>query len=370
MKKVNLLLVLIMLLGGCKPKNEVIVPPNNQNNEPTIKDEVYVLNKNLEFKFTPIKFEESTIKDIIDGVEVHNVYRNDLSLIQLEGEMTFTSDKLYLYNLENDSLDEVNSIKKHNDSNRIWDFVRINKDDYLYIEIYNGEKLNDLMKYEVYFKEELITSGYAENIYKMPQIQIFDDKVYLIATDYSESQTIKVYTIENNELVQVFNNQFKKISYVSELASNSEFKYFVVGSDNKYDLIQINNDEINTIEIWNEDTEVNINVLNDGLVLTTIGIDNKDVFYVNTKGEKIEFPLSMSYISKIQLKDCTLVITAAQDLKLLKSNDEKVEYIVDSKNVIDNAIYLRKVNENKALVYYGENQWVYVEIIEKEVEND
>ena len=65
--------------------------------------------------------------------EYHEVYRNQISVIGLKDcENYFSSTDLYLLDLENGELEKIEEIDKEEETNRIWNFVRMDKQTYLY----------------------------------------------------------------------------------------------------------------------------------------------------------------------------------------------------------------------------------------------
>ena len=80
---------------------------------------------------------EMDFSHLLEGdYEYHEVYNNQISVIGLKDcENYFSSTDLYLLNLDNGELEKIEEIVKEEETNRIWNFIRLDKQTYLYTEI-------------------------------------------------------------------------------------------------------------------------------------------------------------------------------------------------------------------------------------------
>ena len=97
-----------------------------------------------------------------------------------------------MLDLENGELEKIEEIDKEEETNRIWNFVRLDKQTYLYTEVvYPSLSDHAFMQYNVYRQKgedrQRITGGFVSSIYELPELVVMEDSLVFDTISYSFS---------------------------------------------------------------------------------------------------------------------------------------------------------------------------------------
>ncbi|SJZ92114.1 hypothetical protein [Anaerorhabdus furcosa] len=358
-KLVLYLLVALTFVSGCsKKKNEIAITST----------------ANEKLNFEVIEFRAPSIESAKSNkYEFREIYNNSLPIIELvEHENYYSSEELYLMNLESNDIKQIQGIKKVDVNNRIWSFVEISENEFIYIELAYDELEGDnsLIKYTINYSNSNMTkelfSGNCYGIYNLPIFMIKEDKLFISGiSNYENNGKIDSYyiyfgEINENGLEILYSNESKVVN--NQLSNDAEILYgttLILNEESILFFTEINNTRF--MNIYKDGKVVKYSLNNQGIINYSIPVngylicnefvDNKENYYLlNSNLEKVKD------IEKISISDFAITkygtyIINEKGLYFLYLSDDKSELIVKKVERIVNPIYFRVVNENDTLVF-------------------
>ena len=368
MKKI--IILFFLLLCGCSPTEKQI--------------------KNyIPFEYTLEEISLNLENNIETNLEDRLVYKNKLHMIEIitdTQEQTLTSNRLFTYDITSESLMEITQIKKGKEDNRIWDFIQLGENHFIYIETENIDNYGDMGEQIFYVydqqdtEKELVTSGKAFGLMNTPDFSVVNDKVYLLFSLPIDDSADTSYTTElweftdhrTTELYKTENGKSESIRY--RYAYDSDGISFVIRNANEYQKITINEDEIERNTFWKieEDQEAQIIPLTHSILVSFYSEGNESNNYediiknylVSDNGTQL-LGQSYDFLNVINVGDKSFLISDNNNgLYAIYEDDENV--YIDIIENISQPIFFRSINDHELLVkeydYNDTSNWVLIKM--------
>lgn len=354
MKKI--LLILFLFVSACMPLEKQI-----QYSTP------------FEYKVEDISFD---LEDC--WLEPLYIYNNKFHMVEImpTGHNSFFTDRLFVYDFITEKMVEVTKITKEKEKNRIWDFIQLEDDHFIYIEVenlnnygYDGPHLFSV--YELNgANKKMITSGYRGTIMAVPEFRVINDKIYLLSMNKidedapdlnDENVPDSVPAIELWEfskegatnLYKTSNGDSERIH--SRLAYNNDEISFIVKRKNEYQKISLKENKVARNTIWKvkEDERIQTIPLPSSVLVSSYNVNDtsfEDIDnYLVSENHSQLLPHSYDFLDYIQMGDKVFFISDDGKGVYVFYEDDKNLYI-DTIKDISQPVSFRKIDENRLLV--------------------
>lgn len=330
----------------------------------------------VEFNYEEVFFDFSDYSgDQFSNLDFRNFYKNKIYLVEVVDEdIYYYSNRLYTYDLENNELTEIKDIIKQDEKNRIYDFLQLKDNKYLYTEITTNKEIGDfgVVYYETYIQEnderQLVSFGYTDGTLIVPMSIIKDDNIYLVyrKKGYDEmtkmmtgKDTVEVIRVDADSQDIIYKNDFEKLDR-NQLFFDSDGLRLLIRSNGNYDLINLENKN-DIIRIWeDEEDEYHERAIpvDDHICFSVFNPYTDEIFksyFILKDGSKKEYNThTYRYADYVQLGDITIAITNDCDLIMLAYENDEL-YIKDIED-LKGAIYFRKIDDQSVVIFKGNEQ--------------
>lgn len=330
------------------------------------------------YEFAVTKFDFPLIEaDKSKMYEVREVYNNLLPIVELiSHENYYSSENLYLMNLESNEIKLVEGLEKQNNKNRIWSFVEISENEYVYIELTCEDEVGDngLIKYTIIYSnqktsKELFT-GFSYGIYNLPVFLPKEERLFISGATYSgstdgvEKYAIYFGEIKNKSLDILFSkdslvteNQLSKdaeILYGTAMNTDEESVMFFTEIQNVRFVNLFKNERMEKSTLNNQGVIGYSIPVNDYLLCYEIIDNNENYYLLNSKLEKVK-DLNKINITDFAVTKFGTYIINENGLIFVYLSDDKSELLVKKLENVVNPIYFRLINETDVLVFTDSN---------------
>lgn len=362
-------LSLFFLLSGCTES-----PPSQDQDS-----------QELQINYTVTEINFSSLPEGI--YEYHEVYHNQISVIGLKDcENYFSSTDLYLLDLENGELEKIEEIDKEEETNRIWNFVRLDKQTYLYTEVaYPSLSDHAFMQYNIYRQKgedrQRITGGFVSSIYELPELVVMEDSLVFDTISYSFSHEeengqydFEIWKVngENQELLLREEGNYsdyrpdETTEYLSSslsLVNESELCFTTADATNSY-LNRIQNGQC----LKQKSTKDLINAIplgNQWLVTEgkreSMNPEHFTTYLLDDQGLRNDLP-SPVHLETYCVLNHTIVGYKNQEIVLIQGQNQEIEIIYIPE--IKDSFVFRKINDHAFLILDFKNKMIRVDIEE------
>lgn len=255
--------------------------------------------------------------------------------------------------------------------NRIWDFLELNENQYIYTEIFSEENKSDmdLVYYEIYLQnnnnKEKLSAGYANSIFNVPSFQIFNDSIYLISNtiDHNQNNNIQIIQIDSNGNISKVEKRTQKIEILTDLFIFNHQISFIYEENNTIKIASLDHSSIKNHDIFekdNQNVDIKILPLNEGLIFSVVNLlDNFTESYYFNQNILSPLTLQLNPIDYLQIDKYTFFITDKLQLFLITiAENTKISF---EQVKLENCYYFRKLNNSSLLVNCA-NEWNIIEI--------